>query len=156
MHIEHVVPEPALATLLPGASYADAYRAVSELHSLDAPAAARRIMGRPPAWVRVLLAIRNAIVVPLGLRAGHDGTGPHVGMFPVLSESERQVVLGLDDRHLDFRVAVEVDPAPGLRRRITVTTLVRPHNRWGRIYLRLILPFHKLIVAAMLAQAERR
>ncbi|MDD3444910.1 MAG: DUF2867 domain-containing protein [Zavarzinia sp.] len=155
MRIVTVVPEPALSALLPGASYADAFRGVSELRSLDAPSAAKRIMGRAPLWVQGLMALRNVIVVPFGLRTRIDSAGPHLGLFPILSETARQVVLGLDDRHLDFRVSVEVDPAPGQRRRITVTTLVRPHNIWGRIYLRLILPFHKLIVAAMMAQAER-
>lgn len=158
MRVEAIAPEPALAELLPGAAYADAYRGITELRSLDAPSAARRIMGRPPRWIRALMTLRNAIVTPLGLKPGHRHPANdenHVGIFPVLSQSPRVVVLGLDDRHLDFRVMVEVVPAPGQRRRITVTTLVRPHNLWGRIYLRLILPFHKLIVAAMMAQAEK-
>lgn len=155
MRVEAVAPEPALAELLPGAAYADAYRAVSELRSLDAPSAARRIMGRSPRWVRALMHLRNALVAPFGLKPGHEGDANHVGIFPVLSQSPGCVILGLDDRHLDFRVAVEVVPAPGQRRRITVTTLVRPHNLWGRIYLKVILPFHRLIVAAMIAQAEK-
>jgi hypothetical protein len=33
---------------------------------------------------------------------------------------------------------------------ITATTLVKTHNLFGRIYLAIILPFHRLIVPAML------
>ena len=33
-----------------------------------------------------------------------------------------------------------------------MTTLVKTHNRLGRIYLAIILPFHRLVVRSMLAQ----
>jgi hypothetical protein len=37
-------------------------------------------------------------------------------------------------------------------RRVTATTLVLTHNLLGRVYLAIILPFHRLIVPAMLRQ----
>ena len=40
--------------------------------------------------------------------------------------------------------------ASGDRQQVTATTLVLTHNRLGRTYLALILPFHRLIVRAML------
>jgi hypothetical protein len=44
-----------------------------------------------------------------------------------------------------------VDVAPlGDRQRVTATTLVLTHNWLGQSYLALILPFHRLIVRAML------
>jgi hypothetical protein len=50
---------------------------------------------------------------------------------------------------------VDVRPVGDAQQEITVTTLVRTHNRLGRIYLALVLPFHRVIVPAMLAQAGR-
>jgi hypothetical protein len=41
---------------------------------------------------------------------------------------------------------------PGGVRQVTATTLVKTHNRLGRAYLAIILPFHRLIVRAMLRQ----
>jgi hypothetical protein len=38
----------------------------------------------------------------------------------------------------------------GAGQQVTATTLVLTHNRLGRIYLAIILPFHRLIVPAML------
>ena len=39
---------------------------------------------------------------------------------------------------------------PAIASRVTATTLVLTHNWLGRSYLALILPFHRLIVRAML------
>ncbi len=46
-----------------------------------------------------------------------------------------------------------VDVVPvGEAREVTATTLVRTHNRLGRLYLTSILPFHRLITKSMLGQ----
>jgi hypothetical protein len=58
---------------------------------------------------------------------------------------------GFNDHHLDFRVVVDVVPV-GEAREVTATTLVRTHNRLGRVYLTSILPFHRLITKSMLGQ----
>jgi Protein of unknown function (DUF2867) len=42
--------------------------------------------------------------------------------------------------------------ATGPGQQVTATTLVLTHNRLGRIYLAIILPFHRLIVRSMLRQ----
>jgi len=59
---------------------------------------------------------------------------------------------GFNDKHLDFRLVVDVAP-DGPARSITATTLVLTHNWLGRAYLAVILPFHRLIVPAMLRKA---
>ena len=66
-------------------------------------------------------------------------------------ETLSRVVAGLDDTHLDFRVVVDVVAEPS-GRRVTATTLVLTHNLLGRVYLRIILPFHRLIARTMLRQ----
>jgi Protein of unknown function (DUF2867) len=41
---------------------------------------------------------------------------------------------------------------PGGVRQVTATTLVKTHNWFGRTYLAIIMPFHRLIVPALLRQ----
>ena len=69
----------------------------------------------------------------------------------MLSETPERLVAGFDDHHLDFRVVVDVTTS-GQRQQVTTTTLVRTHNWFGRAYLAIILPFHRLIVRTMLKQ----
>jgi hypothetical protein len=96
-------------------------------------------------------------VVPFGLKTASptraDAVGT-VGLFPILSEAPDRLVAGLNDKHLDFRVVVEV-AATGQGQRVTATTLVLTHNLLGRAYLTIIMPFHRLIVRALLQQVAR-
>lgn len=149
--VRAVAPAAGIGAVLNGADFVDAYR-VTVAGDLEAGEAARLMLARPPAWIRRLLALRNALVAPLGLKTGPGPDGPRgsIGMFPIESVSPGRIVLGFDDRHLDFRVVVDV-AATGVAREVTATTLVRMNNRLGRAYLTAILPFHKLVVRAMLA-----
>jgi hypothetical protein len=152
-----VAPEIRTNSLLAGAQFVDAYRLVVADPALDALVAARRVMGRTPRWIGILMALRNRAVAPLGLKAPEAapaGSAARIGIFPVLSQSRDRVVLGLEDRHLDFRVIVDVAPIGDLRR-VTVTTMVRTHNPLGRVYLAIVLPFHRIIVRALLLQASK-
>jgi hypothetical protein len=74
-----------------------------------------------------------------------------IGMFPVLSETPDRVIAGFNDKHLDFRVVVDVATFPDTQQ-VTATTLVLTHNLLGRAYLAIIMPFHRLIVPAMMRQ----
>ena len=62
------------------------------------------------------------------------------------------MLLGLNDKHLDFRIVVDVVPIGTQQRHVTATTLVRTHNLLGRAYLAAVLPFHRVIVPVLLAQ----
>lgn len=148
--------------LLEGSDFADSYRIVTHGQGLDALCAAHRAMGRSPPWVNALMRLRNLVVMPLGLKGGAgnhaggkqvSGKSQPVGFFPVLAQSPDRVVLGLDDRHLDFRLVVDVCDLQDGKQGITATTIVRTHNLAGRLYLAIVKPFHRIIVPAMLAQA---
>ncbi len=140
--------------LLPGAQFADTFRITTADASLTARQAAERMFSRQPRWVRGLMAVRNFLVKPFGLkRPSHDGVAraDTIGIFPVLSETPDRLVAGFDDGHLDFRVVVAVSPAAS-GREVAATTLVKTHNLLGRSYLTAILPFHRLVVQSMLRQ----
>jgi hypothetical protein len=145
--------------LLPEADFADAFSLTVEDPSVDAISAAHRAIVSPPGWISTLMRLRDAIVGPLGLRTGSDASlarMERIGVFPVLSRTPERVVLGLNDRHLDFRLAIDVAPLDDQRREVVATTLVQRHNWLGRTYLALILPFHRRIVPAMLANVAAR
>ena len=155
--VHAIEPHASVGGILPGAQFVDAYRVTVEAGGLDAVAAARLMLERPPAWIQRLMALRNALVTPFGLKTGPEASDrrPKIGMFPIESESPGRVVLGFDDKHLDFRVVVDV-AAAGAASEVTATTLVRRHNLLGRAYLTTILPFHKLIVRASLSGVAAR
>jgi len=108
--------------------------------------------------VDLLLALRNIIVAPLGLKtSGEDRRTPRdiIGIFPVVSDTPERLVAGFNDKHLDFRVVVDVATS-GQRQSVTATTLVLTHNWLGRTYLTVIMTFHRLVVRAMLRQVTSR
>jgi hypothetical protein len=139
---------------LPGADFTDAY-SIHVAQPFDALEAARRMVGRRPRWVDGLLVLRNLAVTPFGLKRSAPAGVERIGIFPVVSASPDRVVMGFDDAHLDFRVVVEVVPE-GSGQRVTATTFVRTRNRLGRLYLAAVMPFHRVIVAAMLAQVGEK
>jgi hypothetical protein len=154
MTVHEVAPAADVHMLLSGAQFADAFRIEIDDRELDARRAAERMMARQPRWAEALLSLRNFLVAPLGLKtSGADPTALRdmIGIFPVVSETPDRLVAGFNDHHLDFRVVVDVTP-PGGVRQVTATTLVKTHNRVGRTYLAIILPFHRLIVRTLLRQ----
>ena len=124
--------------ILPGHQFADAYK-VPAPHRMNAIEATRLAFAHGSLWIRALTGLRNRLGRLVGLKPAPKGG------FPVIRESADEVVLGFDDKHLDFRVVVAV--AGGFA---TVTTIVRWHNAWGRAYLAAIMPFHRAIAARMI------
>ena len=151
-------PVTTAIDLLPGATFADAFSIDLDELGLDAVGAADRAFSSAPPWIVRLLAVRDAVVRPFGLKGAKTArasTVDRIGMFPCLSRTPGRVVMGLNDAHLDFRLAVDVTTLQGHTKRFTATTVVKPHNLLGRLYLASILPFHKMIVPAMLARVQR-
>lgn len=151
-----VRPAPGIEQWLPGADFIDAFSIELTDPALDARRAAERMLARQPRWVSRLMALRNAMVKPFGLKRPEPSLRPtagSIGVFPVIAEMPERIVLGFDDRHLDFRIVVDVLTAlDGQRKRVTATTLVHRNNRLGRIYLAIILPFHRRVARASLNQ----
>jgi Protein of unknown function (DUF2867) len=152
MTVVEIAPEVDRAALLAGAQFVDAYSITVDSGALDARHAATRMITRQPRWAETLLTLRNILVKPFGLKTSGAGTTTPrrmIGIFPIVSETPDRLVAGFNDSHLDFRFVVDVATS-GNRQKVTATTLVLTHNWLGRTYLALILPFHRLIVRAML------
>jgi len=124
--------------ILPGYQFADAYK-VPAPHGIDAIEATRQAFAHEPRWIRTLLGLRNRLGRLVGLRPA-----PASG-FPIIRQAPDEVLMGFDDKHLDFRIVATVNGGF-----VTLTTIVRCHNFWGRAYLAAIMPFHRAIAARMI------
>lgn len=149
------VTPPDLSGILPGAQFADAYALSVYGTPLTALEATQLAFGSAPGWINRLLQLRNVLVSPFGLKAGEKTGKPFIekaGIFPVLSKTPDRVILGLNDKHLDFRLLVDVKDSGGGMQTVTASTLVKTHNAFGRMYLTFVKPFHRMIVPVMLRQ----
>ena len=145
--------------LLPAADWADRFTLGLPVGNLTAREAARLALEHPPGWVRSLMMLRNVLVAPFGLRGAAEkvkNSDTEIGGFPVISVSDDRVVLGFDDRHLDFRIVIDVRQDRPSGQTLSVMTLVHRNNLFGRLYLATVMPFHKLIVRRMLSGIGER
>ena len=152
--IRDLKADAGMKGLLPGAQFADAFRIAVNDDTLTARQAAERMFLRLPRGIDGVMKLRNLVVAPLGLKTPtHTKTivADSIGPFPVISDTPQRLVAGFDDKHLDFRVIVDVTGSVP-DRQVTATTLVMTHNLLGRVYLATIMPFHRIIVPAMLRQ----
>jgi hypothetical protein len=162
----HAVPIPSdsvLAPLYGGADLLDAFAIRLPADASDDPEVLAHVaFERQAAWIRALTWVRDAVMATVGVKSsraiGADAARRGlqvIGYFPVLSKSAGEVVVGGDDRHLDFRVAVLVRADAQGRRELVVVTVVHCHNRLGRTYLAVIAPFHRTILRANLQRTAR-
>jgi hypothetical protein len=150
--------QSAIVRVYPSVQLADAYAIRLPPGALQDPEVLARFMfANQPAWVDILMRIRDAIVARLGLKTGKQlatlepgARTQRVGIFRIYSKNATEIVVGEDDKHLDFRVSLLCVDA-----QLTVSTVVHCHNRLGRTYLRLIAPFHRLVVQESLRRAAR-
>jgi hypothetical protein len=155
MTVHEVTPAVDTNTLLAGAQFADAFRIAVDDRTLDARHAAECMIGRLPRWAEALISLRNILVAPFGLKtSGASKSAPRemIGIFPIVSQTPDRLVAGFNDKHLDFRVVVDIANSGATSQNVTATTLVLTHNWFGRTYLAIILPFHRLIVRTLLRQ----
>ncbi|MGO1069147.1 DUF2867 domain-containing protein [Lysobacter sp. CA199] len=157
-------PHSRVAGLYPKTHLYDAYSIeLPPGASGDPETLARFVFAQSPAWMAALMAIRDALVAGFGLKtagklrsSGADG-GERVGIFRIYEKRPSEIVLGEDDKHLDFRLSVLCQPSASNSgaRRLIVSTAVHCHNRLGRTYIFIIAPFHRLIVRSSLRHAAR-
>jgi hypothetical protein len=151
-----------LAPLYAGADLLDAFAVhLPAGVNDDLEALARAGFERQAWWIRALTRMRDVMMATVGVKssraigAAAAARGPVIGFFPLLSRSARELVVGEDDRHLDFLVAILLRTGAAGVRELVVVTVVHCHNRLGRAYLAVIAPFHRVIAQASLEQAAR-
>ena len=157
--------ESRVAGFYPATDLADAYAIALPNDAITDPESlARFVLAQQAPWVAGLMRIRDMLVAGFGLKTARQlkepaaGSDKRVGIFKVYEIGSHEVLLGEDDKHLDFRVSVlhqtRTLGAQSIRS-LTVSTVVHCHNRLGRMYILLIAPFHRLIVQSSLRRAAR-
>ncbi|BBG02109.1 hypothetical protein PSA01_11520 [Pseudonocardia saturnea] len=92
-----------------------------------------------------LLGLREALVGLVGIARGGAGS------FDTVGRTGDEVLLGTDERHLDFRASVWCQGD-----RVVVSTVVTLHGLRGRAYFALVRLLHPVVVRAMLGRAAYR
>src|SRR5271154_3705442 len=162
------VPPPAESGV---ASWFDADLADAFAVSIDAADVAKGIdnlarsaLGDPAPWIRLLLGLRDALVAGFRVkttqevrRAAIADKAERIDFFRILARSDRELILGEDDRHLDFRLSLLLRARPDSSGdELVATTVVRCHNALGHVYLALIARFHRLVVVSNLSRASNK
>ncbi len=144
------LPHPAL----PNADWGDAYSVTFDKSFSSAREAGEAIVSAFPVWTFPLLVIRNMLVWPFGLVNTKQASGlssKPISFFPVQSESKEVVVAGFDDKHLDFRLIIDLQQCDN-QQQLRLTTVIHRNNWLGRTYLYLVLPFHRHILKSALGK----
>jgi hypothetical protein len=122
------------------------------------------IFAHHPWWMKAILLVRNRLVALWGISApaasevinfdvrNTYAVGDKIGVWPIFSLTENELVAGRDNKHLDFRLSV-LKITEGGTRSVTVSTVCTVHNTFGKIYLFFIVPFHKWGVRHLLFNA---
>ncbi|MDT0647125.1 DUF2867 domain-containing protein [Zunongwangia sp. F260] len=118
-----------------------------------------------PKWVENLFDVRNKIVSLFGFKTSGElkdrgkqlqnfrcEPGEQLGLFKVFDKNENEVILGEDDKHLNFRISLFLEQHQNSiqKKNLIISTTVEFNNGFGRLYFLPVRPFHKLIVPAIL------
>lgn len=105
-----------------------------------------------PGWVDVLMKLRNRIVGVFGLKTNRY-TPKSETFFTIIENREDEIVMGEDDKHLNFRASIFKDSS---EETISLITLVHYNNVWGKVYFFPVKPFHKIIMRVLLKRYLKR
>ena len=118
-----------------------------------------------PKWIGLLLALRDRIVSVFGLKTSGDinererqlknfqcEPGEQLGVFKVFAKTANEVILGEDDKHLNFRVSLLLQTRKDQDhlKELSLSTAVKFNNWIGRLYFLPVRPLHRLIASVML------
>lgn len=141
-------------------SYKQAF--VSNRTDINSTTVGKLFFSSGPKWMDRLFILRNRIVKVLGLKTSGDlkdrdeqlnrfkcESGEQLGLFKVFEKNDKEVIIGEDDKHLNFRVSLLLHNTSELQKELIITTIVQFNNRFGRFYFAVIKPFHTAVVRSM-------
>lgn len=97
-----------------------------------------------PKWIELLLKLRNTIVKPLGL----DTKSRFTDM--ISAQNSNEIIFGMPDKHLDFHVSLFCGDHKDGKQELSITTIVKYNNWFGKVYFFFIRPFHGIIISSIL------
>ena len=117
------------------------------------------IMAKPLPFIKTAFLIRDKVSALFGVKqiGGFERravdqvqVGEKLDFFVVEYIDDQVMLLTERDKHLDVMTCVSVQD-----RRLTITSSVRTHNAFGRLYMIPVAPAHKLIVRTMLNRLQK-
>lgn len=164
INIEKVqVPHASLiAGALDRVDYSDNYSAAFRSPRLLTPVDAAKAFFRSfPRWVVFLMRMRNAVAALFRLKTG-DGDaveadlerftgelGQSVVGFEVFGSAPGEILMGANDRHLDFRLSFFLDGNGG-NFSVSAATTVKFNGWLGVAYFLPVRPFHRIIMPVII------
>ena len=141
--------------------YCDAYK-IEIPQNMDVSIFVKKMFYPTPSWVSFLLYVRDSIMALFGLKSSKlnkfDGKnvaflpGCKYGFFEIIEVFADEIIMGKNDKHLDYRFSAKVYDENG-KRFVVVATIVHYNNRLGKAYFSVVKYFHKFIVKKMVADA---
>jgi len=110
---------------------------------------ADRMLADPPKSVAALMAARNLVMKPFGLKTGELDESGENEVFKPLDRTESELLVGADDSHLNFRGNIVTEAGAG-KLTLTLGTVVKFNNRFGRLYFLPVKPMHAHVIVPMM------
>jgi hypothetical protein len=134
---------------------------------------ARAFFCEQPAWFSVLMWIRDRVMSIFGvkssteLQAAAETKGiDTIAIFPVISRTDNEIILGATDSHLDFQTSILIREDQHITegykdnnvngKEMVAMTVVHCHGFFGKAYITIIKAFHVMIIKYNLARVPSR
>lgn len=146
------------------AFFSDAYRATLNKADASVIDIFFGVFGHHPAWMKRVLILRNRLAAVAGLataadvdilhpqRRTHYQVGDLIGPWPIFGLTATELIAGRDNQHLDFRLSVLLESDCAMPAAV-VSTVCTTHNLFGRLYLSVVIPFHKWGIKLLISRA---
>ncbi|KAM0254573.1 hypothetical protein ACHAQJ_006681 [Trichoderma viride] len=132
-------------------------------------ALARAFLCEPPAWFSLLMWIRDRVMSIFGVKSSTEIQAAAekkgidtIAVFPIISRSENEIILGENDSHLNFQISILIrenqlnaaDNGDNNRndKEMVAMTVVHCHGFFGQAYIMIIKAFHTIIIKYNLAR----
>lgn len=161
---DHISPESALYAERAHYNYTDSFAIPLHCSNTASTDLIPAFFQSAPSWVDSLFALRSKIVEQIGLQTGSEHSrdlkppyqiGRRIGLFRIIDLNDQEVILGEDDRHLNFRTSLLLTPHHK-GSQLIISTAVKTNNILGVVYFAVVKPFHRLIVPIMAKAMARR
>lgn len=171
----HYPNESMLSPLYKSAYFIDAFSVALPAegpNEYKPDALARAFFCDAPAWFSLLMWIRDRVMSIFGVKrsteiqAAAEKRGIEtIFVFPVISRTGNEIVVGENDSHLNFQTSIlirniqrgaEDGDSDGRGKELVATTVVHCHGLLGKAYLTIIKPFHIMIIKYSLARLPNR
>lgn len=154
----------SLALEYDGAYYSDCFvHPLGSLSGSSALAIYRQMTRLAPPWVNQMLRIRDLTTRMLGMTPTHGfqqgeypsrtilQPGEKLDFFEVIANVQQELILKLEDPHFFVSISLYIERELE-DERLYLTSVVKPYNRTGRLYIALIAPFHRKIAKTMMSK----